>query len=146
MPRMKALAGALLVAVVVGVLGFAPPASAEEKTAACQATYPPVRPIFTFKFTGTVFYTNNGATEHIHTLGFLIHGAHTGGKSDVGFVIRENGAVRVDGHTPDDLGHDEFRTQGVDATVAAASVTATTFRAAFDIAGPDPHCNAHTAW
>lgn len=146
MPRFRAVAGVLSAVAMMALFGMVAPASADTTQAAnCEKKWPPGTG-FTFRFTGTVYYTTNGATEHIHALGFRIHGAHTGGKSDVEYSIKENGVVKLSGHTPDDLQHNETRIIPVSANVAAGAVGQADFLAAFDLAGPDPHCNATVTW
>ena len=147
MTRLKALAGVLLAVALVSGAGFASPAqAATAPPAGCTAKWPPIQSIFTFNFTGSVYYNPNGANEDINALGFLVSGSHTGGKSDVEWNIKENGALRQSGHTPDNLQHNQLFVQPIGVTVAAASIAQAWFHPAFDIAGPDPHCDANTSW
>jgi hypothetical protein len=144
--RLTAAVAILSATGMMTLFGMVAPAAAElTQSANCQTNYPPVHG-FTFKFTGTVFYTTNGTTDHIHALGFRVWGAHTGGKSDAEYSIKENGTEKLSGHTPDNLQPDETRVIPVSVDVAAGAVAQADFRAAFDLAGFDPHCNAAATW
>ena len=149
MLRLRSAAVILSAVAMIAAVGLATPAYAEVREAPCQTNYPPKPPspyTWTFKFTGTVYYTPSGATDQITALGFRVHGAHTGGKSDVAYTVRENGTTLLSGHTPDNLGHDETRIIPVSVGVATAAVGQVDFYTAFDLAGYDPHCTATTTW
>lgn len=133
----------LLGAIAAGLLVLASPAAAQAETAAASCSAQ--GPIFgTHTLTAEAYYSTSGANHVWSDAGFSIGGAHTGGKSNVNAGLFVNGGQVWNYSSPDNLQHDTWYGVGIGQTVNAAANEYVNFQGIFDVAGPDPRCNART--
>ena len=125
-----------------GLMVLASPGAAQADTASASCS---AQSVFgTHNLTAEAYYFTSGANHVWTDAGFSIGGSHTGGKSNVNAALFVNGGQVWSYNSPDNLQHDTWYGVGIGATVNAAGNEYVNFQGIFDVAGPDPRCNART--